>query len=139
MSPDWTVHPNRSQLGPNAPGRNGHFRTAHAKRVVLPIETCRAQITLPLRLSTLADGDGTATFSGPDWAFVVGVARSFARQHLGPEVPPPFGYRDGRVWFWWDGTRTTDSILDRVDADEHVRRYLNRMFPNATITISDSR
>lgn len=24
---DWTVHPNRSEIGPDEPGRNGHFRT----------------------------------------------------------------------------------------------------------------
>jgi hypothetical protein len=139
MSTEWTVHPNRSELGPNRPGRNGHYRPLRGEPTGLPEETCQARVTLPRELSHIVDENGTAIFAGPDWGFVVGAARSFARQHISGEVLPPFGFKDGRLWSWWDGAQTSDSILEAPDAGEHVRRYLQRLFPCATIDVSTRR
>ena len=80
-SSEWIVHPNRSELGPDKPGRNGHYRPIRDARARLPVETCEARITLPRSMSRLADRDGSVTFAGASWLFVVGAARTFARTH----------------------------------------------------------
>lgn len=138
----WVVHPNRSELGPDEPGRNGHFRAVRTAPARLqPQQTCRARIVLPQQWSHLTDTDGAVTFAAPDWRSVACEARSFARHDLnmGEELPPPFGFRRSRVWWWWDGTTTTESILAGPHAAEHVRRYLAQMFPGAVIDVSDQR
>ena len=103
-SSEWLVHPNRSELGPDKPGRNGHYRGLRDGRAPLPVETCEARVTLPRKMSRLADRSGVATFSGASWLFVVGAARTFARTHTEVDVPPPFGFKDGGKWWWWDDT-----------------------------------
>ncbi|SIJ22432.1 Uncharacterised protein [Mycobacteroides abscessus subsp. abscessus] len=140
MADEWVAHPNRSALGPNTSGRNGHYRSPRGERSRLPQETCQARVGLPPNLSQVCDPDGTATFSGPDWSFVAGAARSFARQYMDGKLLPPFGFKDGRAWTWWDGTQTAESILEGADACDHVRRYLEKLFPHAgSIEISDRR
>jgi len=140
MTTEWTVHPNRFELGPDKPGRNGHYRALRGQRARLPEEKCQARVTLPRKLAQFVDEDGTATFAGPDWRFVVGAARSFARQHNScTTLPDPFGFKDNGRWRWWDGTQTAESILDGAGAGEHVRRYLKQLFPRAPIDISDRR
>lgn len=136
-SSEWLVHPNRSELGASKPGRNGHYRSLRDGRSRLPVETCEARITLPRNMSRVADRDGTTTFSGASWLFVMGAARTFARTYIGVDVPPPFGYRDGGKWWWWDDTTTDESILDGPDAAGYVREYLERLFPGMAITLSE--
>ena len=139
MTTDWTVHPNRSELGPNKPGRNGHYRTVSRPRSTVSVSTCLARVKLPRKLSHLADADGSVTFGGLDWWFVVGAGHMFTRKHIGGEVPPPFGFKDRGVWWWWDGTTSDESILDAPDATDHVRAYLERLFPGLSIAVSDTR
>ena len=79
-SSEWIVHPNRSELGPDRPGRNGHYRTVGWPRPAVSVSTCLARVKLPRKLSELADADGSVTFGGLDWWFVVGAARTFARR-----------------------------------------------------------
>ncbi len=77
----------------------------------------------------------------PGWYFVpagivagTGAAAERQRAWFAPEELPPFGFTDrsrGRGWFWWDGTRTEHSILEAEDAQSHVRRYLEDLFPTA--------
>ena len=90
-------------------------------------------------MSHLADADGTRIFGGRDWWFVVGAARTFARTHVNPDVPPPFGFKRSGQWWWWDNTTTKESILDGPEAIEYVREYLDRLFPNFSVTVTDSR
>jgi hypothetical protein len=90
-------------------------------------------------MSHLADADGSITFGGLDWWFVVGAARTFARTHVNPDVPPPFGFKRSGQWWWWDNTTTKESILDGPEAIEYVREYLDRLFPNFSVTVTDSR
>lgn len=136
----WLVHPSRSELGANKPGRNGHYRPLRgAGAVALPAETCQARITLPAALADVSDGDGTATFAGSDWAFVVGAARRFARKHIGgADVLPPFGFFDAGVWWWWDGTTSAGSILVGPDRMDYVREYLQILFDGASVSLSET-
>jgi hypothetical protein len=137
-SSEWIVHPNRSELGPDEPGRNGHYRTSRPRPTV-SVSTCLARVKLPRRLSQLADADGSVTFGGLDWWFVVGAARTFAREHSDVVVPPPFGFNDRGQWCWWDNTTSDQSILDAPDAIDHVREYLNRLFPGLAVDVSETR
>jgi hypothetical protein len=138
-SSEWLVHPNRSELGPDKPGRNGHYRPIRDARARLPVETCEARIALPRTMSRLADRDGSVTFAGASWLFVVGAARTFARTHTDVDVPPPFGFKDRGQWWWWDNTTSEESILDGPDAAGYVQQYLERLFPGMPMTLSDKR
>jgi hypothetical protein len=88
---------------------------------------------LPRNLLHLADADGAVTFGGFSWLFVVGAARPFARTHNDVDVPPPFGFKRSGLWHWWDGSTSSDSIVEEPGAAEHVRRYLQRLYPCTTI------
>ncbi|MBS1694510.1 MAG: hypothetical protein JST91_20025 [Actinobacteria bacterium] len=138
MADTWIVHPNRLEPSDDEPGRNGHYRSV--QRAPITDSTCLARVTLPQRLSRLADdGTGTITFAGLDWYFVVGAARIFARERLGGQVPPPFGFRRQGVWWWWDNTTTTESILETPEALDYVREYLEKVFPRMPIELVDRR
>jgi hypothetical protein len=136
---EWIVHPSRSETGPDEPGQNGHFRSVTRPRPPVTISKCLARVKLPRELSNLADADGSITFGGLDWWFVVGAARTFARAHLGPDVPPPFGFKRFGKWWWWDDTTTEESILDGPEAIEYVREYLAQLFPSFSVTVTDTR
>ncbi|OBJ81210.1 hypothetical protein [Mycobacterium sp. 1245852.3] len=139
MTPtEWIVHPNRSEIGSDEPGRNGHYRSLTRPRKPA-IEPCLARVRLPRRLSDVADADGTITFGGNDWWFVVGAARSFARTHVDSNVPPPFGFKRNGQWWWWDDTTSEESILEGPEGIDYVREYLARLFPRCTVTVSDAR
>jgi hypothetical protein len=138
-SSEWIVHPNRSQLGPDEPGRNGQYRTVGRPRPAVSVSTFLARVKLPRKLSQLADADGSVTFGGLDWWFVVGAARTFARDHIDANVPPPFGFKDRGQWWWWDNTTSDQSILDAPEAIDHVREYLNRLFPGLAVDVSETR
>ncbi|OOK65258.1 hypothetical protein BZL29_7920 [Mycobacterium kansasii] len=139
MTPtDWIVHPNRSDIGPDKPGQNAHYRSVNRPRKPA-IEPCLARVRLPRKLSDVADADGTVTFGGNDWWFVVGAARTFARAHVDSNVPPPFGFKRNGRWWWWDDTTSEESILDGPEGIEYVREYLAQLFPGCTVTISDTR
>lgn len=139
MTPtEWIVHPNRSEIGMDEPGQNGHYRSVTRLRAAA-IEPCLARVKLPHRLFDIADADGAVTFGGNDWWFVVGAARTFARTHLAADVPAPFGFKRGGQWRWWDNTTTSESILDGPDAIEYVRQYLDQLFPHAAIAVTDRR
>src|SRR4029077_7996206 len=98
MAPtEWFVHPNRSEVSSDEPGQNGHYRSVTCTRTPA-IEPCLARVKLPRNLVDLADSDGTVTFGGNDWWFVVGAARTFPRTHVGPDVPGPFGFKRGGQW-----------------------------------------
>ncbi len=130
--------PNRSEVGSDEPGQNGHYRSVTRTRTPA-IEPCLARVKLPRNLLDLADSDGTVTFGGNDWWFVVGAARTFARTHVGPDVPAPFGFKRGGHWQWWDNTTTEESVLDDPAAIEYVRQYLGRVLPAMSITVTDER
>lgn len=138
MRDDWIVHPNRFELGRDTPGRNGHFRTVKRPTIITK-STCIARVTLPRNLSQLADEDGTVTFAGLDWWFVVGVARTFASDNLDGDVLPPFGFKRRDRWWWWDDTMSDESILDAPEAIEHVREYITALFDGATVELTDQR
>jgi hypothetical protein len=136
---EWIVHPNRSETGPDEPGQNGHFRSVRRPRPPVSISTCLARVKLPRKMSHLADADGSITFGGLDWWFVVAAARTFSRTHIDPDAPPPFGFKRSGQWWWWDNTTTEESILDAPDAIEYVREYLDRLFPSFSIIVTDTR
>lgn len=136
---DWTVHPNRSEIGPDEPGRNGHFRTVARPEPETAISPCLARVHLPPELAEQADPDGSLTFGDADWRFVVAAARLFARTYTEVEVPPPFGFKQDGLWWWWDGTTTEESILEGPDAVTYVDEYLQRLFPGMEFTITDTR
>ncbi|MCV7316197.1 MULTISPECIES: hypothetical protein [Mycobacteriaceae] len=126
----WVVHPNRSAIGPDAPGHNGHYRitsqgppTAHTRYSV--------RVMLPARLEQTGDDDGTVTFRADSWRNLVAAASSFAEDFCPETLLPPFGFIDRGKWWWWDGTTTDHSILDGPDATAQVRRYLHGLFPAA--------
>lgn len=140
MTPtEWIVHPNRSETGADEPGQNGHYRAVSRPRSRVSVSKCFAQITLPHTLAGVADHGGTITFGGQDWWFVVGAARTFAKTHVNPDVPAPFGFKRGGQWLWWDNTTSDESILDGPDGIAYVREYLGRLFPRFAITIRDAR
>lgn len=139
---EWVVHPNRSELGPDEPGRNGHFRPASRQRRPRPASTankCLVRVKLPRKLSHLADADGTVTFGGYDWLFVVGAAHTFARVYTDVDLPRPFGFKDRGKWWWWDGTTSDESILEGPDAIGYIEEYFGRLFPGMAITVTDNR
>lgn len=142
---DWTVHPNRSETGPDEPGRNGHFRV-----VRLPPPTaaksagmCLVRVELPRGMSHLADTDGWVTFGDADtWQWAVSGAWKFARDHTDVEVPRPYGFKYRGKWHWWDGTTTPAGDASRLfgpDAHVHVREFVERLFPGWAITVIDLR
>lgn len=137
---EWVIHPNRSALGPDEPGRNGHFRAiGRPRRQPSTPEPCQARVRLPHELAHLADTSGEKTFSADNWSFVVCVAHMFAREHTDAEIPPPFGFKTGGKWWWWDGTTTDDSILDGPDAVAYVEEYFALLFPGMATTVTDAR
>ncbi|NOR99691.1 hypothetical protein [Mycobacteroides abscessus] len=133
----WVVHPNRSALGPDEPGRNGHFRSVSLPPPdFLPEETHRARVELPPSLLHESDGDGSVTFAGRDWHFVVGAARAFAGDRTEVNLPNPFGFRDRGRWHWWDGAVTTESRLEGPDAERYVMEFFERLFLGMPVTLS---
>lgn len=139
---EWTVHPNRSEPGDDEPGRNGHFRPVSQPTPPTAAEAatmCLARVELPTELSHHGSPDGSLTFSGYDWHFVVGVAHTFARLHTEVDVPPPFGYQDKGKWWWWDGTTTDESILEGPDAEAYVQEFLEQLFPDMNFVLTDGR
>ena len=136
---EWIVHPNRSETGGDDAGRNGRFRPVTKPRPRVSTSTCLARVQLPRTLSHFADPDGSVTFGGQDWWFVVGAARTFARSHVNPDVPPPSGFTRAGKWWWWDNTSSEESILDGPEAIDYVREYLAALFPKFTVTVTDSR
>lgn len=100
---------------------------------------CLARVELPRSLSHVAARDGSVTFGGDDWSFVVCVAHTFAREHTSVEVPPPFGFKDRGRWHWWDGSVTDESILHGPDALHYVEEFFRRLFPEMAITVTDAR
>ncbi|WP_431961362.1 hypothetical protein [Mycobacterium sp. smrl_JER01] len=100
---------------------------------------CLARVELPTELSHHGSPDGSLTFSGYDWHFVVGVAYTFARLHTEVDVPPPFGYQDKGKWWWWDGTTTDESILEGPDAEAYVQEFLEQLFPDMNLVLTDGR
>lgn len=140
MSAEFVVHPNRSEIGPNTPGRNGHFRSVSRPRRPVTESVCLARVELPPTLADHADSDGSLTFGGLDWRFVVGAARTFARAYTElEEVPPPFGFKRDGQWWWWDNTTSEESILDGAEAAGYVTEYLEQLFPGMPITLTDNR
>ena len=141
----WVVHPSRSELGPDEPGRNGHHRVIRAApKRLRPHQTCRAQIALPPhQWSHLTDPDGVVMFADVDWRSVGCQARIFAHHQQGiawEDLPPPLGFTIKGRWHWWDGTTTAASILEGSDAAERtVRPFLERLFPGARIELADLR
>lgn len=138
MNDDWIAHPSRFETGADKPGRNGHFRTLSRPRPGVAESTCLGRVKLPAKLGGLADGDGWITFGGKDWAFVVGAAHVFAREHAGAATRP-FGYCDGGQWWWWDQTTSTESILDTLTATDYVEEYLRALFPGCQVAVIDNR
>lgn len=139
----WVVHPNRSEPGPDEPGRNGHFRVVRsAPARLLPEQTCRARIVLPQQWSHLSDPDGSVTFAAADWRSVGCLARMFAHHQQGiawEDMTPPLGFTIKGRWHWFDGTTTAASILEGADAADRVRPFLELMFPGALIELTDLR
>lgn len=142
---EWVVHPNRSEIGPDEPGRNGHFRVVRRPPPTAAESAgkCRVRVELPPSMSHLADTDGWVTFGGTDnWSFAVGAAWVFARAHIDVEMPRPYGFKDRGKWHWWDGTTTPaadDSRLYGPDAHVYVREFFERLFPGMPITLIDKR
>ncbi|WP_071288705.1 hypothetical protein [Mycolicibacterium llatzerense] len=143
MADQWVMNPNRFEIGEDAPGRNGHYRAVPQKNPTpTPTSLCEARVRLPRKLKRLAEPDGTVTFGGQDWRFVVGAARTFARAYSSVDkakIPPPFGYRRDGQWWWWDNTTTQESILETPEAADHVREYLGKLFPRCTVELVDRR
>ncbi|MDH6245524.1 hypothetical protein [Mycobacterium sp. OTB74] len=138
---EWVVHPNRSEIGPDEPGRNGHFRSVSRPPRPWPkLSGCMVRVELPGELAHVADPDGSLTFGGgDDWGFAVGAARTFARTYTNVDLPNPYGFkRDGR-WFWWDGSITDESRFDGPDAPRYVQEFFERLFPGLAITVMDLR
>ena len=102
-----------------------------------------ARVGLPDNLAHLGDVGSTAVFSGPDWWFVVGVLRMFAINYVGAEgdaLPPPFGFRRGRTYSWWDQTSGAVSRLDGPEAVGFVETYAKMLIPGMSgIELTDRR
>lgn len=136
---EWTVHPNRSEAGPDEPGRNGHFRSVSRPPYKPEAGMCFVRVELPTHLSHFAEPDGSLTFGGYDWWFPLGAAHTFARLHTDVEVPNPFGYSHRKRWYWWDGSVTEESRLDQPDETRHVREFFELLFPGLPMTLIDLR
>lgn len=130
---EFRVHPNRSEIDTDLPGHNGHYRSvARAPSANADRPRCVARVMLPPQMRHRGDPDGSVTFRASTWRSVVAGARSVAEDFGNSELLPPFGFKDrarGPGWFWWDGTRTEHNILETADAQAHVRRYLEGLFP----------
>lgn len=131
---NWIVHPSRFESWHDRPGDDGGCTPAMVSQQPVP-EPFRARVRLSRNLSHLGSDDGTVTFAGSDWWFVVGAARTFVATHTGLEVPRPFGFRRRGRWQWWDGSTSDSSIAVGHAETEHVRHYLNRLFPTCSIDL----
>ncbi len=145
MVDTWIAHPNRFGLDDSRPGHNGHFRVVGEPAADTGHEwdsACMARVGLPEGLAYLGDVGSTAVFSGPDWWFVVGVLRTFAIAYVGADnaPPPPFGFRRGRIYSWWDQTSGNVSRLDGPEAAGHVEAYATMLIPGIiSIELTDRR
>lgn len=126
---EFVVHPNRFEVNSDQPGHNGHYRVLERAPRRTSGGRCMARVVLPESMRHFGDSDGSVTFGGSSWRFVVSAARSFAEDFSSDPVPAPFGFRDQGRWWWWDGSSTDYSILDTLDAQSHVRAYLEELFP----------
>lgn len=128
---NWIVHPSRFEI-------RGDNDSAY-RPVVRPrqptIEAFRARIHLPLKLLHLGHADGTITFGGHDWWFVVGAARVFVATHTEVQSPPPFGFKRRGLWHWWDGSTSDCLVAETHLGMQNVRRYLDRLYPNCYIEL----
>ena len=135
MKHNWIVHPSRSVIDADEVPSNGQYRAVRKGR--LPANSpFLARVELESHLSEVADPDGTITFGGNDWWFVVGAARTFARTHTSIDVPDPFGFKRKGVWIWWDGSTSAASLLEQPNSDQYVRQYLERLFPGQEIVLT---
>lgn len=128
------------EIGPDKPGRYGHYRPVSQPPPSPLSGTCSVRVELPSSLYEVADTDGSATFGGADdWWFAVGAARTFARDYTDVELPNPFGFKDRGRWFWWDGAVTGESRLDEPDGERYVKEFFERLFPGMPVMLIDLR
>lgn len=134
MKREWVVNPNRSAVDDDEDPRNGRYRSIRQRRLPAK-EPFLARVELPSSLSHVADPDGTMTFGGYDWWFVVGAARTFARVHTNVDVPAPFGFKRKGKWIWWDGSTSAAPLIEQPGGEQYVRLYLERLFPGRGIEL----
>ena len=131
---NWIVHPSRFTSWDDRPGNDAGYMPVKLSQQPIT-EPFRARVRLSRNLSHLGGDDGTVTFAGYDWWFVVGAARTFVATHTELEVPRPFGFRRRGRWHWWDGSTSDRSIAEGHAGAEQVRRYLGRLFPDCSIEL----
>ena len=130
MKDEWTMHPSR--FADPAPAAGTPFRVitraGPRREQVYP---CVARVPMPARAGGRRDSKGRLDFDGDSWIDVTGSVLMFARR-TDPDAPR-FGtkYPGHKEFSWWDGTTSTENILLGDDAAEHVRAWLEHLFPSA--------
>lgn len=131
---NWIVHPSRFELREDQPGNDSTYRPVVRPRQPT-VEAFRARIHLPIKLLHLGCEDGTITFGGHDWWFVVGAARVFVATHTEFHSPPPFVFKRRGLWHWWDGSTSDSSAVETSAGTQEVVRYLTHLFPHCPVEL----
>jgi hypothetical protein len=127
----WVIHPSRFMSSEPA--------VATPFRVIAPVRrrrgeqvfTCVARVPMPVRAGGRRDKKGRLDFDGDSWSEVTGSALMFARR-TNPQAPRIGAkYPRRKSYSWWDGSTSADNILAGDDAAEHVRCWLEHVFPTA--------
>ena len=84
------------------------------------------------------DLKGRLDFDGDTWAEVAGSALMFARRR-NPAAPRiGIKYPGRKRYSWWDGTTSVENRLTGEAAAQHVRAWLEHLFPDAVGRIAVS-
>lgn len=132
MSDRWLMH--RSRFVDPDPAAGTSFRVvarARTSRGGEQVFACVARVPMPSRAGGRRDNTGRVDFDGDSWTDVTGSALMFVRRD-NPQAPR-FGvkYPGSKEYSWWDGTSSVENILAGDDAVEHVRAWLEHVFPDA--------
>lgn len=133
MSDRWRIHPSR--FGAQGSGRAAAtpFRVTARVRARRDENdfACIARVPMPKRLGGRRDLKGRLDFDGDTWAEVAGSALAFARLQ-NPDAPRIGIKHPGRNHYsWWDGSTSVEDRLVGHCAVEHVKAWLEEIFPSA--------
>lgn len=133
MSDQWRIHPSRFTTQGSGRAAATPFRVTTRVRARRGEHdfACIARVPMPKRAGGRRDLKGRLDFDGDTWAEVAGSALMFARAQ-NPDAPRiGIKYPDCKHYSWWDGTTSVDDRLTGDGATEHVRAWLEELFPSA--------
>jgi hypothetical protein len=132
-SDQWFIHPSRftaqvaGRVAPTPFRVTARTRTRRADQEF----ACIARVPMPKRAGGRRDLKGRLDFDGDTWSEVAGSALMFARRR-NPKAPRiGIKYPGRKHYSWWDDATSIDDRLTGDQAAEHVKAWLEHLFPAA--------